>query len=143
MYLSLKNVVYRNETQRQFEKEWIDRELNKCFCAFRPRRGQHHITAIASGNWGCGVFGGDPQLKFILQWMAASQAGQRELHYYTVGNKEQSESIMKMVKWLGRKGVRVGLLKEALKGYYLSEIKSSNFYKTPKTLFQYLEKHFK
>ena len=26
---------------------------------------------IASGKWGCGVFGGDPYLKSILQWIAA------------------------------------------------------------------------
>lgn len=26
-----------------------------------------------TGNWGCGAFGGDPQLKAMLQWIAASQ----------------------------------------------------------------------
>ena len=28
---------------------------------------------IATGNWGCGAFGGDPELKAIIQWLAASQ----------------------------------------------------------------------
>lgn len=28
---------------------------------------------IATGNWGCGAFGGDPELKTIIQWLAASQ----------------------------------------------------------------------
>ncbi|KAH9314907.1 hypothetical protein KI387_023534, partial [Taxus chinensis] len=28
---------------------------------------------IATGNWGCGAFGGDVELKSMLQWLAASQ----------------------------------------------------------------------
>lgn len=75
--------------------------------------------------------------------MAASQAGQRALHYYVMGNKEQGEDILRTVKSLGRKGVRVGTLCEALKCYYLTEIKSPSFFKSPKSLFQFLEKHFK
>ena len=30
-------------------------------------------TGIATGNWGCGAFGGDVELKSLLQWIAASQ----------------------------------------------------------------------
>lgn len=30
-------------------------------------------VGIATGNWGCGIFGGDPQIKCMIQWMAASQ----------------------------------------------------------------------
>ena len=33
---------------------------------------EDHI-GIATGNWGCGAFGGDPELKAIIQWIAASQ----------------------------------------------------------------------
>ncbi|KAL3351371.1 hypothetical protein AABB24_019788 [Solanum stoloniferum] len=33
---------------------------------------QHEI-GVVTGNWGCGAFGGDPQLKAMLQWIAASQ----------------------------------------------------------------------
>lgn len=28
---------------------------------------------VATGNWGCGAFGGDPEVKTIIQWLAASQ----------------------------------------------------------------------
>jgi poly(ADP-ribose) glycohydrolase len=28
---------------------------------------------IATGNWGCGAFGGDPELKTMILWLAASQ----------------------------------------------------------------------
>ncbi|KAJ3709201.1 hypothetical protein LUZ61_012906 [Rhynchospora tenuis] len=30
-------------------------------------------VGIATGNWGCGVFGGNPQIKCMIQWIAASQ----------------------------------------------------------------------
>ncbi|KFG65504.1 poly(ADP-ribose) glycohydrolase, partial [Toxoplasma gondii RUB] len=32
-------------------------------------------------NWGCGVFKGDPQLKFLLQWLAASLVGRRLIYH--------------------------------------------------------------
>lgn len=33
----------------------------------------HSDVGIATGNWGCGAFGGDPQVKTVIQWLAASQ----------------------------------------------------------------------
>lgn len=30
---------------------------------------------IAKGNWGCGAFGREPQLKTVIQWHEASQVG--------------------------------------------------------------------
>ncbi|KAL1210189.1 putative poly(ADP-ribose) glycohydrolase 2 [Cardamine amara subsp. amara] len=40
---------------------------------------------VAIGNWGCGVFGGNPELKFMLQWLAISQSGRPFMSYYTFG----------------------------------------------------------
>lgn len=42
------------------------------------RKVDPHIHAdgnvgVATGNWGCGAFGGDVELKSIIQWLAASQ----------------------------------------------------------------------
>lgn len=37
--------------------------------------------AVATGKWGCGIFKGNPQLKFIIQWLAASRTG-REIEFY-------------------------------------------------------------
>ncbi|EXB73274.1 Poly(ADP-ribose) glycohydrolase 1 [Morus notabilis] len=42
---------------------------------------------IATGNWGCGAFGGDPELKTIIQWLAASQALRPFVSYYTFGER--------------------------------------------------------
>nr|XP_054771282.1 uncharacterized protein LOC129279206 [Lytechinus pictus] len=50
---------------------------------------------IATGNWGCGVFGGDPQLKSLLQWVAASQCRAPSLFYYSFNDKrvQQLEQV--------------------------------------------------
>ena len=34
---------------------------------------QGNNIGVATGNWGCGAFGGDPEVKTIIQWLAASQ----------------------------------------------------------------------
>jgi poly(ADP-ribose) glycohydrolase len=41
---------------------------------------------IITGNWGCGVFRGDPQIKLIIQWIAASLAD-KEILYCPYGQK--------------------------------------------------------
>ena len=44
---------------------------------------------IASGNWGCGVFGGDKFLKALLQAIAATLADRPLLQYYTYVTRSQ------------------------------------------------------
>jgi hypothetical protein len=44
--------------------------------------------SIATGNWGCGAFGGDAQLKCLLQWLVASYVGCEELHYCTFAQED-------------------------------------------------------
>ena len=46
---------------------------------------------IATGNWGCGAFRGDPQLKSMLQWAAASRARAPALHFYTFQNESMQQ----------------------------------------------------
>ena len=53
---------------------------------------------ISSGNWGCGAFGGDYELKFIQQWLAATYAGVEKLYYYTFGRKEMNNDIKNLEK---------------------------------------------
>ncbi|EDO46111.1 predicted protein [Nematostella vectensis] len=49
---------------------------------------------VSTGNWGCGLFRGDPQLKAVLQWLAASVAGCPVLVYHTYGYGEMSKFFM-------------------------------------------------
>src|SRR5207248_2446679 len=53
------------------------RELQKATAAFgidtKKVLGEKYCyPAIATGNWGCGAYGGFPPLKLILQWIACS-----------------------------------------------------------------------
>ncbi|XP_059074287.1 poly(ADP-ribose) glycohydrolase 1 isoform X2 [Cryptomeria japonica] len=54
---------------------------------------------IATGNWGCGAFGGDVELKSILQWLAASQALRPFVLYYTFG-EEFSKRLIMFAEWV-------------------------------------------
>ncbi|CAK9832118.1 Poly(ADP-ribose) glycohydrolase [Anthophora retusa] len=50
------------------------------------------LLSIATGNWGCGSrLKGNPQLKLVIQWLAASLAGVPKLIYYTTGNPSLSK----------------------------------------------------
>uniref|UniRef100_A0A4W5LSI7 PARG catalytic Macro domain-containing protein n=1 Tax=Hucho hucho TaxID=62062 RepID=A0A4W5LSI7_9TELE len=51
----------------QFHPEKMNRELNKAYCGFsRPGERSQDLSAVATGNWGCGVFGGDARFKGAL-----------------------------------------------------------------------------
>jgi poly(ADP-ribose) glycohydrolase len=71
----------------QFSQIAILRELNKARSGFLRDARQ---LPIASGNWGCGVFGGDPPLKAVIQWLAASAEG-RALRYFSFGDARVGE----------------------------------------------------
>jgi len=48
-----------------------DREIKKAFTAFSSAR----YGEVRTGIWGCGAFCGDPAVKTLLLWIAASLAG--------------------------------------------------------------------
>ena len=47
----------------QYSATSVNRELLKCFCGFRSKLESDKKAAIATGNWGCGVFKGNIELK--------------------------------------------------------------------------------
>ena len=77
------------------ESESVERDLIKAYVGFNlinfeDEKVEKLEKTIATGNWGCGVFGGDFELKFIQQWLAATYAGVKKLYYYTFGKKEMN-----------------------------------------------------
>ncbi|KAF8818150.1 poly(ADP-ribose) glycohydrolase [Cardiosporidium cionae] len=82
----------QNPRKNQYTMTGLLRELRKSFCAFSgdpfeiPEKGAS-LMPVATGNWGCGAFRGDPQLKGLIQWLAASAVG-RSVRYFPVKNKE-------------------------------------------------------
>ncbi|CAI9268918.1 unnamed protein product [Lactuca saligna] len=106
-----------NPGERQYRHEFLLREINKAFCGFCDSsksekyeklfkddensdvKFEEDEIGIVSGNWGCGAFGGDPEIKAILQWLAASQALRPFMVYYTF-SMEALETLEKVTKWI-------------------------------------------
>ncbi|XP_018413910.1 PREDICTED: poly(ADP-ribose) glycohydrolase [Nanorana parkeri] len=92
----------------QFTPDKIKRELNKAYCGFfREGIEPKNLSAVATGNWGCGAFGGDPRLKALIQLLAAAETG-RDVVYFTFGDKELMHDVYKMYRLLCQKKKTVG-----------------------------------
>uniref|UniRef100_A0A3Q2YKB0 poly(ADP-ribose) glycohydrolase n=1 Tax=Hippocampus comes TaxID=109280 RepID=A0A3Q2YKB0_HIPCM len=107
---------YKNFLE-QFLPEKMTRELNKAYCGFfRNNANRKHLSAIATGNWGCGAFGGDTRLKALIQLMAAAEAG-RDVAYFTFGDALLMRDVHDMHTFLTEKQVTVGRLYGLLNQY--------------------------
>ncbi|KAG5855466.1 hypothetical protein ANANG_G00049340 [Anguilla anguilla] len=102
----------------QFQPDKINRELNKAYCGFaRPGAKSQNLSAVATGNWGCGVFRGDTRLKALLQMMAAAEAG-RDVAYFTFGDDRLMRDVHEMHLFLSQQRVSVGVVYGLLDQYY-------------------------
>lgn len=102
----------------QFKPEKIDRELNKAYCGFaRPEEPSETLSAVATGNWGCGVFGGDTRLKALLQMLAAAEAG-RDVAYFTFGDAQLMADVNRLHCFLCQQHATVGEVYDLLGQYY-------------------------
>jgi len=72
----------------------LRRDLDKARIAFDGAR------ELATGHWGCGAFGNNHDLMFLKQWLAASDAGVRALHYFDFQRGRQSHSVVPLARKL-------------------------------------------
>ncbi|XP_041350865.1 uncharacterized protein LOC121369852 [Gigantopelta aegis] len=100
--------------------------LNVCDDSSPPKK---HFRCrglpLATGNWGCGAFCGDPQLKCMLQWIAASEVHIPSMHYYTFDDPrlEQIEEVIALIESLQW---TVGDLVTAVEKYCVRELDEFN-----------------
>ena len=85
------------------DKESIERDLIKAYVGFNLINfDDENIIklkkTIATGNWGCGAFGGDFELKFLQQWLAATFAGVDKLYYYSFKSPKMEYTIQNLEK---------------------------------------------
>ncbi|KAJ3178017.1 hypothetical protein HDU87_003794 [Geranomyces variabilis] len=99
----------------QYTPQEMERELRKAYVGFAPSpcvesaNGAEDRSPIATGNWGCGAFGGDAQLKALLQFMAAA-CHRRAITYFAFGNADFADELADIHAELMAKGVTVGEL---------------------------------
>lgn len=99
------------ERHIQYQKKYFVRELRKAYAGFMERRQTkpENKTAVATGNWGCGAYNGDPKFKFLIQLLAASES-ERNLVYFTFHNAELKNDILKVCNFLRTKDYTTGML---------------------------------
>lgn len=87
----------------QLENKVLLQDINKAYIGYMGDciLGKGESLPISTGKWGCGAFCGNPQLKLLLQWMAASQNG-RDMIYYSFGDSAYKflEDLVKF--WKGK-----------------------------------------
>jgi len=104
----------------QYKSNWLEREVCKAYAGFyAPSIPSAFRNAIATGNWGCGVFKGDPRLKSLLQLIAATETG-RDVLYFSFKDVDLCKDIYNMYKLLTEKKVSVGDLWALLLDYHSS-----------------------
>ena len=88
--IAIDAVVSRGFFNYIFDKGQIQRDIirdiHKAYVGFNLinlEEEKDFEKIISTGNWGCGAFGGNHELKFIQQWISASFAGVKRLDYYT------------------------------------------------------------
>lgn len=110
----------------QYREDLMLRELNKAYVGFF-----HPLDTIApgvaSGNWGCGAFGGDATLKALLQLMACTVA-KRPLVYFTFGDKKLRDSVHQIHTFFIENNVTVKELWRYLKKFQEQKLAPSALY---------------
>jgi poly(ADP-ribose) glycohydrolase len=78
--------------REQLKESNLRREVSKAFAGFSSVHGK----TIDTGNWGCGAFCGNRQLKALIQVVAASANGD-SLNFYCFRDKTFGEELAKFV----------------------------------------------
>lgn len=122
----------------QFTPDKINRELNKAYCGFfREGIEPKNLSAVATGNWGCGAFGGDPRLKALIQLLAASETG-RDVVYFTFGDKELMYDVYRMYSFLSKQNKTVGEVYKLLLNYYSEVCRNTTGAKPETKLYSFI-----
>lgn len=94
------------DDEAQYSRQLVLRELRKAWAGFTI---PDSPSNVATGNWGCGAFGGDPELKSVIQWAAACRAG-KAMHYFPWDSERIHQGLPALASRLVERGVTVGEL---------------------------------
>lgn len=113
------DALHFHATWKQYDQKNLNRELNKAYVGFNEKQNTTEKScsaAVATGNWGCGAFNGDKELKFLIQLMAATVA-KRQVLYSTFNDEGQAKKFSEMYSLLKKKSVTVQKIYDILLQY--------------------------
>ncbi len=83
----------------EFSMKALLREINKAYIGFNADGFDGNTKFISTGKWGCGAFGGNVQLKFLIQWIACSHAKRKMVFHYKSDNRvEKIDSLYSVLR---------------------------------------------
>ncbi|KAL8431282.1 hypothetical protein ACSSS7_005367 [Eimeria intestinalis] len=108
------------EVKWDFDMQYTDsnirREILKASLGFQGDPFEELVSSkrapVATGKWGCFIFGGDNELKSLIQWIAASYAG-RVLHFNAFGDGKLTRMQHTLMQ-VGKKFPTIRQLVEAI-----------------------------
>eukprot|EP00123_Amoebidium_parasiticum_P006862 comp17707_c1_seq1/m.17599 comp17707_c1_seq1/g.17599 ORF comp17707_c1_seq1/g.17599 comp17707_c1_seq1/m.17599 type:complete len:437 (-) comp17707_c1_seq1:135-1445(-) len=99
----------------------------------RPRE-----EGVSTGNWGCGAFAGNVEVKSMVQWMAAARCG-KKVRYYTFDRNAEFQKRLEGISVLCmQKGVTVGGLWGAIVEFRETKLKTGRENLGDESLLRYL-----
>eukprot|EP01084_Bolivina_argentea_P165680 287802_1 len=102
-------------SREQCNIDMLIREISKCYIGYCLSNDEigYKMDIISTGNWGCGIFQGDPMVKAMIQWISVSLS-KRKISYYTFKDKRVVTNLEPLIKAMINKKITVGKLWEAL-----------------------------
>ncbi|XP_047986946.1 poly(ADP-ribose) glycohydrolase-like [Leguminivora glycinivorella] len=128
--LAMDATPYRGDKYLQYTLSAINRELNKAWIGFSFYSDDSpglQYPGIATGNWGCGAYGGFPQLKTLIQLMACAEA-RRPMAYYTFNDAGIRDEFVSIYDLLKEHKVTVAQLYQLIAQFSLTDVRSGNLH---------------
>ncbi|XP_063384592.1 poly(ADP-ribose) glycohydrolase-like [Cydia fagiglandana] len=123
--LAMDATPYRGDKYLQYTLPAIDRELNKAWVGFsfysKDQPSGVQYPGVATGNWGCGAYGGFPQLKTLIQLMACAEA-RRPMAYYTFNDEGIRDEFVNVYNFLKEHKVTVGQLYQLIARFCTTDV---------------------
>jgi len=79
----------------QIPSLYLDRDFSKVMCAFSKTEKIGTPYLISTGLWGCGSFNGNKELKTLIQWIAATITGAKQINFHLFSDETKFINLMK------------------------------------------------
>jgi len=124
----------------QYTSDRIQRELDKLYVGTKKNiySELENDAFVATGNWGCGAFHGNMELKALLQVIAISVSG-KNIYYCAFNEMDFAVQLGSLIKALKKKHINTDTLYNFIESYNSDIISKVTLESPPNiTLFNYI-----